>query len=398
MKPNENLSPLLLHAASSHLKEATPYLFSRSLAPLYLQHNLQNTGTLFICTQVLSDGYGDYLALLKAGWTLRKNNPTLKIELVYTYSTLLPVVDTQGLTVHAFLESPDRPILEPILEGKKAEELSAESILAEALYERMKKSVAILHIALALNTFDNPLLAEKSLYFAEAGNFLGYENSQKYNWYSLGLGPLEEGVFLESSTYTRRDDRSRYFAYFSKDSKQSQTFTSLAALLSGKSSHQVIRPEKALPYQEFQRLMAESAPLVGCTGDGSLAECLALGKIPYYEMRPHKTKTLESLVRLTRFLGLKNVDDYFMSMGQIELEPSQELYEILSRDSFMPEWEKLITFIHKYCKLEESLTARVRRIVLNMGAIEQALAKDIQNGSETFESATLKIQNHLNQS
>ena len=61
----------------------------------------------------------------------------------------------------------------------------------------MKESLILIHIALALNTFDNPALASKSIYFAETGNFQGIANYLQRNWFSMGLEPFEEGIFLK---------------------------------------------------------------------------------------------------------------------------------------------------------------------------------------------------------
>lgn len=61
----------------------------------------------------------------------------------------------------------------------------------------MKESLALIHIALALNTFDQPALAAKSIYFAESGNFQGIANYLQRNWFSMGLDPFEEGIFFK---------------------------------------------------------------------------------------------------------------------------------------------------------------------------------------------------------
>ena len=64
----------------------------------------------------------------------------------------------------------------------------------------MKDGLAIVQIALAFNTFENPLLASKTLFFAEAGNFEGIANYLQLNWFSMGLHPFEEGVFLKKNS------------------------------------------------------------------------------------------------------------------------------------------------------------------------------------------------------
>jgi len=59
-----------------------------------------------------------------------------------------------------------------------------------------------------------------------------------------------------------------------------------------------IQPEKVLrlirglplPASEFQEVTAASGDVVGCTGDGSLGNCLIADKIPFYGLRKHKVK------------------------------------------------------------------------------------------------------------
>lgn len=390
----ENLSPLLLHVTKPQFSEATPYLLERIMQPLYLKYTPNVKGSIFICAQVLTDGNGDYISLIKAAKVLQKSHPLLQVEVVFTYAKKLPEIDTSGLLLHPFLEHPEKQILEPILEGQPAEELSAEAILAEAIYERMKNALAIIHIAIALNTFDNPLLASKSLYFAEAGNFMGYKNSLKYNWYSLGLSPVEEGIFLEMP-FVRKDRPDRYLGYIPKSEAQQITFRNLINLIEKGKEVEIVSPTTPLPYLEFQKILCESGALVGCTGDGSLAECLAIGKIPYYEIRAHKSKTLEDLIRLSLLLGLKDIEEYFHVMTDVENEPSGRLYEILCRPNFQESWDKIIAFIHSWCKLENSLIARVRRILFSCQTKEAELAELIVNEKISFDEAFETMEKHL---
>ncbi|HEV8052453.1 MAG TPA: hypothetical protein VGP47_08160 [Parachlamydiaceae bacterium] len=52
--------------------------------------------------------------------------------------------------------------------------------------------------------------------------------------------------------------------------------------------------------KEFKILTRISAPLVGCTGDNSIALALSYGKIPCYEMFTHKQKFTKNLVKLIK--------------------------------------------------------------------------------------------------
>ena len=140
--------------------------------------------------------------------------------------------------------------------------------------------------------------------------------------------------------------------------------------------------------------MSRSCPLVGCTGDGSLAECLALGKIPFYEIRQHKTKTFQSFIHLARFLNLKQVQTYFEVLGW-QKGPAEELFPILTSESFESEWSRLIAYIHTWGRFEESLTARLRRQLFGTKDFELELAEKIHNGQINFDKAFLSMEAHL---
>lgn len=387
---DEHVSPVLIQAAKKEGPEAIPFLLGKLLQAIYLQHTPRLQGTVFLLTQVHPDGFGDYLALIKAGRGLKKRNPHLNFELVFTYSNKLPEVNTEGLTLHPFLEHPSEPILEPILEGKKVSLTSAEAILADALYERMQKSLALVHVALAFNTFDNPLLAKKSLYFSEFGNFQGFRDSLHFNWYSQGLGAFEEGIFLDSSE-SQFINSSRFLSYIQKNQNQAAIFNELVYLWAGKEV-EILHPKTPLPYETFQSLMQNSGLLVGCTGDGSLSECLALGKIPYYECRSHKKGVLEALIQLAAFLHLSDVEAYFKAMPD---KPAPYLYEILTRPTFYPDWKKLIAHIHTWCRLEDSLNARLRRILFKTEEIEKNLAEQILTKKISWEEAYDRFKSHF---
>jgi hypothetical protein len=70
----------------------------------------------------------------------------------------------------------------------------------------------------------------------------------------------------------------------------------------------------ALTNKDFKILTQLSAPLIGCTGDNSLATALSYGKIPFYETNPHKARLAANLLRLV----------------EEKLGEDSELYEYLS--------------------------------------------------------------------
>ncbi|MBS4168903.1 hypothetical protein [Parachlamydia sp. AcF125] len=66
--------------------------------------------------------------------------------------------------------------------------------------------------------------------------------------------------------------------------------------------------------KDFKILVQLSAPLVGCTGDNSLAAALSYGKIPFYEKSPHKVSLAANLLKLVEEkLGLDSELHQYLS-------------------------------------------------------------------------------------
>lgn len=228
------------------------FVFRRLFQPLYLDAPLDGRGKVFFLSCIHSDGIGDYFALLKGAKAFAERQPRMEVHVAYRHQQQLPPLEPADYLLtkermHDFHEVTDYNIIEGVLEGRnelpfeqKLREVQAERQVlsadmevmqrrgghvkvfeelmdecdrqlihfdqleqlkakAEAFYKQMLTGEAFVHIALALNTFDNPVLAARSLYFAEAGNFAGIANLLQRNWYGMGLEPFEEGIFLRRS-------------------------------------------------------------------------------------------------------------------------------------------------------------------------------------------------------
>lgn len=477
------------------------FTFRRLFQPLYLKHSLKLKGTLFLLSAVHSDGIGDYIATLKCAQLLKEHHPEIDAQVVYTHKQKLPAPDfTFSLlkkeNINAFHETtdPSSQILGHVLEGKTefsflhelekmqqekqnilleyealkndhpqaaaaikdlADEMdkpikqlqyfSRKKIEAEHLYERMKESLALIHIALALNTFDNPALASKSLYFAESGNFQGIANYLQRNWFSMGLDPFEEGIFLQKQKTTSQwidvklprflwgaeqpdnnqierysQQYSLHLGYLPRISEQRSIFIEMICrrhiqdkrhidILLPKPENKTATPsfdrnwlvaygiskvievesenefkerpiieidlpsEKYLrliyalpvPPSDFINLIDLSGEIIGCTGDGSLSDCIIAGKIPFYEVRRHKLRTLEAFKRLARVLTLPDVLEYFEQLILFADWPAQSFMEkfesLLSDGSFRLQWKTLVDFIKRYYCFEDSFISHVNR-------------------------------------
>lgn len=472
-------------------------LFLRFFKPLYLQFPPRVQGSVFFLSHILSDGIGDYFSLLKSARIIKREHTALDVHLAYVFHTKLPDIIPADYfltpdNIHAFPEKPKQSILETILEGKSAisfneeirewemnkaalekdieaifsrhgervnalEELINEAsqqisalksneklkLEAENLYLQMQKSLALVHIATALNTFENPLLAAKSFYFAEAGNFQGIGSALQLNWFSMGLQPFEEGLFLKEPfavTSRWQDEKlprllwnniepdpgeiedyftrhSLHLGYLSKVPKQQQIFIHVVCLqqkndprhidiiLSKFQAHApslspdwlaeqgigkvvLVNPWKneeevfletdaksnktlrliyslPVPTNDFKRLLSLSGDLVGCTGDGSLSDCLTLEKIPFYELRTHKMTAWKSLQDLTHILNLPDLHLFsgeLMNFQNFDAETSAErIHQLIRKEEFKKQWKDFIQFIKRYYCFEDALLAILNR-------------------------------------
>lgn len=418
-------------------------------------------GEFFCMSAIWADGWGDYFALLQAAGLLRKHIPSLDIYCIFQHKRNLPNLDLNdfGLTtdqLFAFQETDleSSQILEPVLAGQErafAQEilvLQNEIALDEAsqtkrvsriealdvsieeartqlsqlerqkdqqeralvLRERLLKSRGILHMSLALDTFSDPALRSKSMYYAEIGNFQGMENAFQLNWYCMGLLPFEDGLFLVAE---QAELENHYVAHFNWHKKSQQVFLYFLALRHRDEALVLYMPVQALdnlqmdgdwlrqhgvsqmtyqdekidlqptgtiieirnpfplPIKQFRQLIAGSQQIVGCTGDGSLGDCLAAGRLPFYEMRPHKIGVIEGLLTQVRVIapeaeGLTRYFEVLSHMLQDSTDPKEcalDLHEALMTSEWEKSWPKVIREIHRHYNLEQNLVARVKHLL-----------------------------------
>lgn len=419
-----NISQMDQAQADKALENLLRFAFSHLFKWIYKNHPPHVEGSAYFISTISADGLGDYFALLKSVRVLKKNQPHLDIHAVYTYLLDLPEIHPQAYhlspeNIHSFHQSndPSTHYIEAVLEGNR----KAPNEESESLYNKLKDAGAIIHIALAMNTFDNPDFAAKSFYFAEAGNFQGIANYLQRQWFSLGLHPFEEGIFLKPSPKNSKWEdwrldlykpeqyenlRHIHAAYLPKIPEQQLQFLYFLSLIHkdspkdidvfvpesfnlndldhlhlaknnisslqtidletqkkeslqlGHLKKKTLRIIRTLPVPsgDFARLVHLSDEIVGCTGDLSLSECLAAGKIPFYELRKHKQTMIEEIKQIALALNLQDIHDYFQAFDNAE-----KLYTIYSRPTFTEQWNAFHKFLKKHCSFEDSLAAHLNR-------------------------------------
>ncbi|KAF3361814.1 hypothetical protein PHSC3_001580 [Chlamydiales bacterium STE3] len=456
----KNLSGLAGEKQIFAEKNLILFTFQKLFQPLYFKLPMKIEGTVFLMSSISSDGIGDFIALHKCARFLKNHYPSLDLQVAYTYSRQLPDLAT-NYPNHAFYDP--TYLIEAIVEGveipnyddelhrlkkelidhqndhtliqKKSpyaalaieelcdatikqilhyEELDCLKQKGKSFYKKLIESRAIIHVSLALNTFENPLLKTKSIYFSESGNFQGIANALNLHWYSMGLLPLEEGIFLEEpqqSSSLGDQECNCFVSYITTLTSAKLTFIYLVSHLQkhvqedleiilypltseeiamldfpklsqlgiaevyihstdnpisklpispkGKKLH--LKQFLPLPYENFIPLIKKSQWIVGCTGDLSLSECLSLHKVPFYEIREHKKETLFALLRVAQFFHLQAVVSFLNLLQQIGvLEPftlAKEIADLILLNTFRVEWETLVNYIKKFARFEHAFLA-----------------------------------------
>jgi len=513
------------------------FVFRRLFQSIYAKHKVTTPNSVFFLSRILPDGIGDYYSLLKCAKFYAMTQPLVDVHVVYSHDQTLPIINAADYSllpknIHSFFEYKNAQILEPVLEAsakfsfdqvqenliKEREEWrgryddirvkkgyavkSLEEMIddlngqiqrletrkklqyeAESIYTQLKQSSAIVHIALAFNTFDNPDFSTKSMYFAEMGNFQGIGNALQRNWFSMGLHPFDEGIFLKkvftgntpwkeeklplllwntshptaAITADYFKHHSLYMGYLHRIPQQQKLFINLVCakeksnprtidiilptvqskerayrfdpawlaaqgiqkvvsmdldqsveilMETGASSHKILRLIHCLPLpsSDFENLLRLSDDVLGCTGDGSLSDCLASGKVPFYEMRKHKIEVIEALQQVAKDLHLKCVGAYFDKMADASrLLPetvAEELVEILRRNSFKNEWSAFLNFIKQYYCFEDSMLSHINRHILigadpNLKANEEKVIHDYFKGKVLASGAYEAVQSKV---
>lgn len=94
-----------------------------------------------------------------------------------------------------------------------------------------------------------------------------------------------------------------------------------------------------LEQKDFYKLLMNTNPLVGCTGDHSFSEAISFDRLPFYELRKPKLWFLNSLISLAKKVG---TEPYYLK------QYLQEIYNILDHDQ-----EKFIDLFKNYDGYDE---------------------------------------------
>ena len=117
-----------------------------------------------------------------------------------------------------------------------------------------------------------------------------------------------------------------------------------------------------------------SAEPVGITGNGTFSEALALGRLPFYNMRAHLTSFWKSVIDLTKCATpeskmLISYLEYIQPIGQIRSEPLPanrvEVIRELDLLTLKQQWADLTSIIRHDWNVKESYIGEINRQILS---------------------------------
>lgn len=440
--------PAQVEAAQLNLLK---FLFTKLFLKDYYELTPKNPGPVFFLANVHTDGVGDYFSLLKCAKKFKDKHPNADVHIAYTFKQQLPEINPKdyGLTedkIHPFFEKTDQEAI-------------------QSLREELVKASVIVNIALAWNTFDDTVLAPKSFYFSETGNFQGIGNALQKQWFSMGLLPFEEGIFQKrtfdpSIPWKNREleklfkkANKPFIGYLNKIPEQLLLWIYLVCLVQKErpedieivipkllrenkltmdtdwiekqgikkivslnfdkdvkednlfegemTSGKTLRLIPALPcdVSDFEKMTEDTKEILGCTGDGSLSDCLIAERIPFYELRPHKVETWQAFQEIANFMRFYDITDYFnILIGFKELpltETAENLHKIILRPNFKSQWESMFEFIKRYANFEDHINGRLNRFLFlqqspTTAAVEEQLVREFyQRKNSAFQTCEL---------
>jgi hypothetical protein len=139
--------------------------------------------------------------------------------------------------------------------------------------------------------------------------------------------------------------------------------------------------------KDFRILMKLSSPLVGCTGDNSLAQALSYGKIPFYEVVGHKVPLRHNLLSIVEEkFGLRSaLYSYLVSGGDLKDRSAK-----VSAPELPAEAEQLGEWIRDHFSANSAIQGLVNQRLL-MGK-DPAFAEKVNKLQEEYLAGNLSIE------
>lgn len=139
--------------------------------------------------------------------------------------------------------------------------------------------------------------------------------------------------------------------------------------------------------KDFRILMKLSSPLVGCTGDNSLAQALSYGKIPFYEVVGHKVPLRHNLLSIIeeKFGLHSSLYTYLVSGANIKERAAK-----VSAPTLPSEAEQLGDWIRNHFSANSAIQGLVNQRLLP--GKDPALAQKVTTLKEDYLSGNISIE------
>jgi hypothetical protein len=166
-----------------------------------------------------------------------------------------------------------------------------------------------------------------------------------------------------------------------------------------------------LSNDDWMILLKFCEPLVGCTGDVSFSEVLSNQKIPFYQIRWHKTEFIAQLMELTGYVYKEDFVKLhqFLNILKSSLEENSKEKDISKNcldmgmmidGELVAEWQKLAICIKKQYCTNEMLASRVKRELAyaqypELKKREQEIFKKWETGEISLQQACEMLQSQI---
>lgn len=145
--------------------------------------------------------------------------------------------------------------------------------------------------------------------------------------------------------------------------------------------------------RDFRIVMKLSAPLVGCTGDNSLAQALSYGKIPFYEVAGHKSQLRHNLLSIVEEkLGDQSALYHYLK-GNIEFKNRAPL---LSNPELSAQAEQLGEWIRDHFSANSTIQGMInQRILIGKDPTFEEKIQQLQAGYLAGSLTIEQLEEHL---
>lgn len=135
-----------------------------------------------------------------------------------------------------------------------------------------------------------------------------------------------------------------------------------------------------IPKQDLTLIQQHSLPFFGCTGDGSFSEAIALGKIPFYDIREHKRFFSKDLINRAKEWRLSKLQGFFEILLQ-QKTSEDDIYNALK--------PKKISFYQTAPSMDLREKESLPRVALEKGGLQASFVSCAEAVATFYDDGSL---------